>query len=178
MSDALTDIARDQRRAENLEKFLELLAKYIENPKRKTRVAVLAAATATDEVRGGYWGASTDIVKDLEAKIALLLTGERTEWARILSLAERTHAYRRLKALSPFANDILIKADYGMDCLTFSAKEIDNLIYEIVRRRKLVAYDCDKYLIVLPGIDLKKTDAIWLDSGRRGVTGPRVKENS
>ena len=61
MSDALTDIARDQRRAEARRKWLIALGKYLLG--RGTKKAVLEAAEACDSIPRGYWGRQTQLAK-------------------------------------------------------------------------------------------------------------------
>jgi hypothetical protein len=61
MSDALTDIRRDQVRAECYESFLAAIADYFENPSSEAEAKVRDAAQKTDEVPRGYHHGPTSL---------------------------------------------------------------------------------------------------------------------
>lgn len=128
MSDALTDIARDQQRAEAHDVYLAALADWLEKPTRKRRAALLAAADDCDNVRRGYFSGPTQLGPTVETTADKLKAGDAVKWAALLRplVKDGAHRYdktaKRLLALSPFAGKTLITvfqgcgfADYGGD---------------------------------------------------------------
>ena len=82
MSDALSDIARDQERGEYLDNFYKNLTDYLENPSDEKLGNLKRIAEMTDSVRGGYWGGKTNLLKNLEKRLKELGEGNKNSWAR------------------------------------------------------------------------------------------------
>ena len=179
MSDALTDIARDQRRGRNYYGFLTLLTDYLEKKADDKELLgqVIEAAKDTDAVGGGYWGGRTQLSVSLEERIRLLRESDRTEWAKLLAqTSSEPSVYQRLKAISPFPAALLVQVDYGCGFVTFKG-ELEEFFAKLIRNQKgWQTYDCDEYLVVLPMPDTKEAEIIWLncDSGISGGKGPRL----
>ncbi len=107
MSDAFTDIDRDQRRWRNYWNFLNLLTDYLEKKPDDAELLrqVIEAAENTDAVGRGYWGGRTYLSAGIKERIKLLRKGDRIEWVRLLAQAISNPSARqrqRLKAISPF----------------------------------------------------------------------------
>ena len=174
MGDALTDIARDGRRAENFYSFLGLLEKYLEADTRTDDMLqkVLKAAQNTDDVRGGYFGGSTDISQGLAEKIELLIAGDKYVWAWLLAIADES-SRDSLKKLSPFRDMMVIHVDYGCGFVTFRG-DLESFIASLIRTKKnWKTYDADDYLVVLPTPAIENAEVFWLRCGIGGVNGPR-----
>lgn len=102
MSDALTDIARDERRIEAIEAYLTALADWLENPDEERAAAVHQAATKADSIRRGYWYGPTNLSGGLEQRMAALKTGDKAAWDKLLWMIEDadTEPAERLRGLA------------------------------------------------------------------------------
>ena len=68
MSDAMSDIARDEKRNLAYAIYLEKVQKYINNPTKENLKKVLKAAKYADSIPAGYWGLKTSLAKGLKKK--------------------------------------------------------------------------------------------------------------
>ncbi|MFH1978986.1 MAG: hypothetical protein ABII97_01185 [Patescibacteria group bacterium] len=179
MSDALTDIVRDQRRGWNYHNFLGVLTDYLEKKPddRKLLGQVVEAAENTDAVRGGYWGGQTRLSMGIKEKVKLLREGDRTEWAKLLAqTVSDPSIYQRLKVISPFPDALLVHVDYGCGFVTIKG-ELEKFFTKLIRDQKgWKTYDADKYAVILPLPETENVEIIWLDCGIGGVDGPREVE--
>ncbi|MBI2446603.1 MAG: hypothetical protein HYV51_02155 [Parcubacteria group bacterium] len=175
MSDALTDIARDEQRGALFEKFLITVKNYIESVSQDTFTAAIKAAEAVDEVRGGYWGGKTNLKKSAENYLTKLTAKDETirksEWAKFLFEIRDSYYFRALKKISPFADCLLINIDYGYGFVTI--RGLGGFFDKLIREAGMQTYDCDKYLIVMPEIKVNTSEVYWVDCGVSGVNGPR-----
>jgi hypothetical protein len=117
MSDALTDIARDGQRAAAYNSYLDALKAYLKDPSEELLKTVVSMAAKTDAVSGGFWGSSTELKKNLRARIKRLQSGDRDEWAKLLheercGVTGVNDKFKELLALSPFAGSSLLCANY------------------------------------------------------------------
>lgn len=171
MSDALTDIARDDRRAREYGSYVEALLDHLED---KVEIGpVIEAAKRTDEVPRGYWGGRTDISTSVEERIGKLRSGDEREWARLLDMLSRDgtwahHRYHRAKALSPWKDRLLIHVDYGCGFNTIHCPDLD----AIVRRAGMKTYDADDYVVAVP-VQAEEPTVLWTGCGILGQDGPR-----
>jgi len=90
MSDALTDLARDERRASAVNwyciKLLEWLKAKALPEAKEAYDAVAKAAEDADSIHGGYWGSgSTHLSKDLESRLRLLAANDEREWIKLVA---------------------------------------------------------------------------------------------
>lgn len=111
MSDALSDIARDERRAKELEKYLSALLDYLKNQIDENFLKVKQAAENVDSVGRGYWRGSTNFAKTLKEDVEALLKGDKKEWINILMIVKDLSYYSLFKKFlesSPFKDRILI----------------------------------------------------------------------
>lgn len=105
MSDALTDIARDQERALEFDRYIEAVLAFLQG--QADTQAVIAAANRCDRVPNGYWGSQTTLADSVPNMLPNLITGEPKAWCSILhAVADdytyKTKVYRQLRALSPW----------------------------------------------------------------------------
>lgn len=180
MSDALTAIARDKERNKNCCHFLNLLARYLKKEAEDEKLLnqVIKAAEKTDAVKGGYFGSQTHFSKGLKERIHLLKKDDEAEWVKLLIQGDLEKSlYRRLKAISPFPNSILILVDYTRNAIYLNG-EIGEFITEIIEKNAgYKTYDCDRYAVILPKPEIKKAKVIWRSCGIMGIGGPRkIKE--
>lgn len=171
MSDALTDIARDERRAREYGSYIEALLDLLEGNAEEEQV--VEAARRTDEVRGGYWGGGTDLSQEVRERIERLRSGDDREWGRLLDSLARdgtwTHGrYYRAKALSPWRDRMLLHVDYGCGFSTIHSPDLD----AIVRRADMMAYDADDYVVIVP-VKPEEPSVVWTRCGILGQDGPR-----
>lgn len=179
MSDALTDIARDTRRAEVFGEYLEAVKAYLLDSSQETFKNAVEAAQVVDGVPRGYWGGRTSLSKDIEKRLRSLKRGNKQEWARFLSLVMRydisyRHLFEEFKAISPFKDKLLVHVDYGCGFVHFGG-EIEAFFAKIIREHAgWKTYDADDYFVALPMPEINEdTEVIWLHCGILGVKGPR-----
>lgn len=201
MSDALTDISRDEQRARNFARFLVALQNWLCDSSKKDYKKVVEAAKSTDAVRRGYWGGETSISVNIEERLKKLKNGNKNEWAKVLSWIINGHwrEFHELKKFSPFNDKLLFMVDYGSGFMDVHAEpdapfKLSNwVINRIVASKNMKTYDCDDYLIALDkrvnpyeladltdsdnrekhDQILQTIDVIWLSCGIVGITGPR-----
>lgn len=117
MSDALSDIARDEERGARFELFFLKVKEYVKNPNSDTLKSAIEAAEEVDSVGRGYWGGETNLGDDIDNCLQRLVSSDMVikelEWAKLLGLAIRSYKFQELKALSPFADKIVVFVDYG-----------------------------------------------------------------
>lgn len=173
MSDALTDIARDQERGRLFDEYLESLRLYLIDPTQESKNKVLALASRTDSVSRGYFGGRTNLKEETEKRIDSLQQGNEEAWAKFLFSLEDRHVFQIFKALSPFANKLVIAVDYGCGFVNFHG-DVESLIEDIVRKNKgWKTYDTDDYLVVLNKPNINKAEVHWVGCGILGQKGPR-----
>src|SRR3546814_7473341 len=115
MSDALSDIARDEQRHTAFGRYLVALADWCEASSAETIEAVRAAAEESDVVRGGYGSSPTRLVARLNKTMEALAERDERAWVRLLLIAaDFPDIAQRIRALSPFAGKVLMLADYGL----------------------------------------------------------------
>lgn len=178
MSDALTDIARDTRRAEVFGKYLEAVKEYLLGPSQETFKNAVEAAQVVDGVPRGYWGGKTSLSKDIEKRLRSLKRGNKKEWARfLLSMigGNMPHPlFKKLKAISPFKDKCLIHVNYGCGFVHFGG-EIESFFAKIIQEHAgWKTYDADGYFVALPMPEINEdTEVVWLRCGILGIKGPR-----
>jgi hypothetical protein len=105
MSDALTEIARDQKRNELYLRYVDLLVEFLNDSTAERKDAVIEAATSVDEVIGGYFGARTGFSQGLEDGLESLANKDRGAWDRFLPTYEGdSEVLARLKPFAPKPN--------------------------------------------------------------------------
>jgi hypothetical protein len=116
MSDALTDIARDERRAREFERFAELVLEHLRG--KATVDAVKIAATDVDGVPRGYWGGQTSFADKVEVMLQKLRENDEATWLRWLRLINESWGlYDTTKEASPFKGKFIIwKRGRNYDC--------------------------------------------------------------
>ena len=186
MSDALTDIARDQERIGFFQHYLLRIKEYVLNPNPDTSKAVIEAAKTADFIRGGYWSSEIELSENIENRLKRLVSEDKivkeTEWAKLLGLAVKSFQFQELKALSPFANKTVVFVDYGRGFVNISGDLglLKGLIAKAIRNQGMTTYDCDDYLVIMPPIEIKAEEikAFWLNCGILGVNSPRNPNQS
>ncbi len=180
MSDGLTDIVRDEERGWRFGFFLIKVKEYVKNPNSDTLKIAIEAAESVDFVRRGFWGDRTNLGDNCENYLQRLIANDavikETEWAKLLGMAINSLQFKELKALSPFSDKMVIFVDYGMGFVNIKGFEfIDGFISEAIKKQDMKTYDCDKYLVIMPPMEIKseKIKAVWLRCGISGVNGPR-----
>jgi len=84
MSDALTDIARDEQRNQFLNDYSVKAKKFSAEPNRKNLEEAIAAARAVDSVIGGYWGGETEIFYGIKKVLSELKSKHGVRWEEFL----------------------------------------------------------------------------------------------
>ncbi|MBI2635231.1 MAG: hypothetical protein HYW79_01665 [Parcubacteria group bacterium] len=180
MSDALSDIARDEERSARFGFFLDKVIEYVKNPSQDTLKIAVGAVEAVDNVGRGYFGGPTNLGNNMENHLNGLVSEDKTiketEWAKLLALSIKSQQFQKLKALSPFADKLVVFVDYGMGFVYIMGLEFfKDLIAKSIKSQGMKTYDCDDYLIIMPPIEIKPEEikAIWLRCGIFGINGPR-----
>ena len=81
MSDALSDIRKDERRAEAIYGWRQAVKAYLADPSEENKKAAMDWAVKADGIRGGYWGGRTELVDMTPDALSSLLAGE-THYAK------------------------------------------------------------------------------------------------
>lgn len=84
MSDALSDIARDERRNQLLNEYSVKARKFSTEPIRKNLEEAIVAARAVDSVIGGYWGGKTEIFCGIKKVLNELKSKHGDQWEEFL----------------------------------------------------------------------------------------------
>lgn len=172
MSDALSDIARDQARGRCYSSYLEAICVYLADPSEEKRQVVIAAASDTDTVRGGYFGSKTNFSDDVANLLEGLKNGDKPTWAKFLSsLCSNQHDYAVLRTFSPFQDRTLVFVNYGCGFVTLYG-DIQPLLDSIIHDENMRTYDCDKYLVSLSRLDTAKAEVLWIKCGGSGPDIP------
>lgn len=170
MSDAFTDIARDEDRAANYLDYLTKVAEYLNNSTKENCERVKSAAQNTDSVKRGYWNGRTGLSSGLDELLERLKQGDKTEWARLLWTVEPYNSiYQELSNLSPFKGQVLLKVDYGVGFVDVGKEGLDG----VIEGAGFKAGDCDDYIISISPEVLKQMEIVWVRCGMSKVKGPR-----
>ncbi len=163
MSDALTDLARDERRARYFKEYLQKLVCYLKKPDSQERKSVQNAAEKVDSVPRGYWGEQTSLSKKLDSMLENLLKKDKEEWSRLLciSISVDCPQFKEFKELSPFKNKILVYVKYGSGDIRLDG-EITEIISKQIKDKNKADSKYGIYAVFLP--DIKSTDEIEIFS--------------
>jgi len=147
MSDALTDISRDQRRIESFENYLLVLLDYLKNPININLKRIIQAAQEVDNIGNGYWGVKTNLSKNLKKRLKLLLAHDEKEWLVLLNSIDSNSLRKQFKNLSPFKNKIIINVsyNYGFGTVNFQSNDIVEFLNIIGDKD-----DKNEYFIIIP----------------------------
>ena len=181
MSDGSSDIGRDEERGILFREYLLKIKEYVLAPNQNIFKTVIEAAEEVDSVSRGYWGGRSNLKYKIENHLKGLISEDKTiketEWAKLLGLAINTPQFQKLKALSPFANNMVVFVDYGIGFINIEGFEkwLNDLVSKAIRDQGMKTYDCDDYLVIMPPIEIKPEEikAVWLRCGISGVEGPR-----
>jgi hypothetical protein len=174
MSDAMTDIAQDERRSVCYSRYLEAVSIFLEKPTDDNKKAAVEAAGKTDGVPGGYFGGRTSFADGVIELLEKLASGDKQVWAKFLaSLKDNNYDFQILKKLSPFAGQLLVSVDYGCGFVRLYG-DFEPLIAKIIEEDKgWKVYDADKYFMALPMLDAKKSEVFWIGCGASGPGIPK-----
>ncbi|MBM3255915.1 MAG: hypothetical protein FJZ04_00365 [Candidatus Moranbacteria bacterium] len=174
MSDALTDIARDEQRGRLWSKYLYAIEVFLEEPTNNNRRRVAELARETDSVRGGYMSGITNLQENLEETLNGLMKGNKEVWVKFLStMRNAPDLFKRFKSISPFPDKLFILVDYGCGFVNFYG-ELEEFVRSLIENSKgWQTYDGDKYALVLDMPAIESPGIYWLS--HFGATGPRPK---
>ena len=169
MSDALSDIAHDERRFRNSRDFWLTLLKFV--GEEATEDNLKEAASIASGGSHGYFSSPVYFEDDIDSVIEGLKSNDKQVWAKILwqsmDYINRWPGdnFGALLELSPFKDHVIVQVWYahGWSKLKpFPDGYIsDSLVDKIVEAHNWVTNDSDKYLIVL-NEDNKTGEAFWL----------------
>ncbi len=175
MTDAFSDLARDEKRNRRYSEFIDKLVSYLKNPSEDSYGNLMNSAKETDSVNGGFWTGRTNIAKSLDEKLEKLEKGDKTEWARMLRTCKTcTKQYQKLKQISPFEG-ILFEVHYGNRYVELKSDKLTDLITEKLENGDFRTYDCDTYLAEINNEDLNIT---WVRCGILGKNYPRDRKGN
>ncbi|MFA5173743.1 MAG: hypothetical protein WC438_01020 [Candidatus Pacearchaeota archaeon] len=132
MTDAFSDISRDEERDELWGVCLRDIAIYLQKPTKKNKKLVMETAKAIDSVKGSYREVpKTNLTASLESNLEPLKNQDKTVWARLLfSLEKDSEIYQQLKSLSPFKDLALIYN--GKGCFL---EQLYNLVQQQLKQK-------------------------------------------
>jgi hypothetical protein len=175
MSDALTDIARDERREACFDEFVVVVYEYLLHQTASNLKKVLATADNLDSVPGGYFGSRTNWLQNIERRLELLVNKDRQGWAKWLLSITNHSLYGKFKEMSPYKGKLLINVDYGCGFVNLSGDLQAFLDKTIALDKNMRIYDADKYLVVID--DPKVEHVEWIRCGIVGQDKPRSYKN-
>ena len=177
MSDALTDIARDERRAEKFSDFVETVIKYLGQNSDKNKKAVKDAAESCDNVPMGYWSGPTSLAKNLDDWLYKLVNQDEKVWLKWLLRTRDNYNtnFDRLKKISPYRGKTIVLVDYGFGFGNLGG-EIQNQFDKIIADNGYATYDADKYAIILDAPIKGKIE--WLGNGSNEYRTPVKAERN
>ncbi|MDP3052971.1 MAG: hypothetical protein Q8N22_03440 [bacterium] len=183
MSDAFSDIAQDQRRAEAINEYLRVLVAYL-NKKLPVR-EVKKKAKIVSGGSSGYFSGPVDFISGLSETLRNLKNGDKETWAKLLFRFWESCYFFELYGLSPWNGKTLIRVDYGMHFVNVKSHPAgwiaEEVINKIISEKDWLTYDGDDYLIVLG----EPREAFWVGNstffgcsdGRYGsLTKPRERK--
>jgi hypothetical protein len=104
MSDALTDISRDEARSRAFSEYAAVLLDYVKD--KATLKRVTEAAECVDGVPQGYWGSRTSFSEGAKDTAEKLKAGDPATWAQMIFNLKDSwsdwNLYAEYKKLSPF----------------------------------------------------------------------------
>ena len=111
MSDALSDLASDQRRGDAYKNFLLKIAETFDSPKTDNTKSILSAAEECDLVKGGFWSSQTKLKSYVEKLLQELQEGNKQTWLNFLDDVHYNarwcwHNHQSLYILSIIYNNI------------------------------------------------------------------------
>ena len=169
MSDALTDMARDERRSRNYYSFLSSLADYLESKDGDQELfeQVVRTAKNTDAVKRGLWGGSTRISDGLVERVERLKQKDPKEWAVLLIEAYEHNyfSFERLKGISPFVGSLFTFIEIGSGYLRAKGelpKDLDKyqIRDEVYNKKGRSIYNHSLYAVIFPNGNQGKTEII------------------
>lgn len=181
MSDASSEMARDERRAQNYLDYLDCLIGYLQDSGKVPYEQVEEAAKSTDSVLGGSCGGRTGLQEGLKEKVEALKQGDKEEWAKLLyHLDNNEPQYQGLVDLSPFTGKTLLKASYRGAHLHLDLSSLNETITKRLDELNLKIKDSDDYLLVLgiPKEVIENAEVHWAHCGILGVKGPRDRKGN
>lgn len=102
MSDAFTDIARDERRAQNYTEYLETLFKYLTGT--ETEEGLIESSKQVDDVPRGFWNGRTELASEENLNQSKKLkAGDDEAWLKFLTTLQG-ETQKKFQKISPFAN--------------------------------------------------------------------------
>jgi hypothetical protein len=118
MSDALTDIARDERRTNAAGDYIIAVLNHLQSSATpESASAVIASAQHCDDIPPGYWQGSTNFAASAETTLRGLEQADRLAWARTLSLASHLFIWgktvSKLLALSPWPDKSMVEVAFN-----------------------------------------------------------------
>ena len=100
MSDAFSDIGRDEEREKFMNKYFNALADYLENDSLANGGVLIISAQRVDSVKRGYFGKETNITSWLSEITKKLKEKDKKFWGQLLEEAKFSDSYEKLKKLS------------------------------------------------------------------------------
>ncbi|MBI4993539.1 hypothetical protein HZC33_01085 [Candidatus Wolfebacteria bacterium] len=199
MSDASTEIARDQERNKLYHYYLLALKEFLSSSggRKESLKKVIEVAGAVDDVRGGYWGSKTSISSGLKKELEELLNGDKKAWAMLLvqfflvdgmlspiidrkCFYDEKEIFNEIKNISPFKGKHIYLVNYGCGFVNirhdFDAlvQPTEQFIKLIIEDKDMKTYDADTYVIFANSNDFSGCEVFWLRCGILGVNGPRT----
>lgn len=177
MSDALTDISRDEKRSAYFENYLITLSNYLAKPSKKIYEKLKNAGESIDVVPRGYFGGRTNFSQNFNDFMNGLCNKDVKTWCELLNMSKDSIVYEKLHKLSPLSDKILIHVDYGNGFCDIDLGDFEKMIHDKIRGADFRTFDCDNYNLVLPKDKLEKVieeaKIVWLRCGISDVKGAR-----
>lgn len=110
MSDALTDISRDQERTAATGTYLRTLLRSLKGEDCDSELST--AASACDGIRGGSQSRTNFAGESHVAMVAKLRTGDKNAWTIFLLSFRNSDLFEEFRSVSPYKDRIALRVNY------------------------------------------------------------------
>lgn len=123
MSDALTDIARDERRGRIFTSFLASVLDFLKDPTEGRKNLAIQTALSCDDIPRGYWGDQTSLAKRAPELLDGLMRTDKSAWGWLLytALNATYDQFAQLQTLSPWPEKNMTYLNYQTNSDSFAS---------------------------------------------------------
>ncbi len=123
MSDALTDIARDERRGRVFTSFLASVLDFLKDPTEERKNLAIQIAASCDDIPRGYWGGQTNLAKKAPELLERLTRTDKSAWGWLLyaALNATYDQFAQLQKISPWPDKKMVYLSHQDRSDTFAA---------------------------------------------------------
>jgi len=176
MSDALTDIASDAKKAREIGEYLEGVFLFLKGKLPVEEVKKRAKTASSGSY--GYWTSPVDLVTGLDETLKKLKAGDKKTWARFLYAVHSGYWVDEFYKLSPWVGKVLIFVYYEQITTLPKGWVSEEIVTKIIEKAGFKSTDdwnryWQRFLIVL---DESSSEVFWIKKIRLQVRGAIVSK--